>query len=347
MIFQDLLDLDTNQPFRAFFSEFVQGFHKDFIRQAIEKRKATPELKPTLEERKEFKDWATFADFAQQLVLLPTFHPFILNVDQAIEFMHAKFAEEDLNYFFEMNMPFESIFIDFNGTLHLDGEELKGIMIERTKVPTVNGLTDQIKDLRKFSVFGVTKRMMQLFAEAEKEVIINEERVARFTDLFAEKLARMNHNLPGVSIMFGDEKSFEWKAIGEQDEFTEEVLSISNGLRKLAIGFCLFANSINVEVIKVKATQTKKRSSQGKPIPSPWYWCKLETKEVHLSDSEPHEGSRHGFQYDVRGHFKHFKTGRMTGKVLWCPPHRRGLQNAIYRPKTYNLTREKVLTESL
>jgi hypothetical protein len=46
---------------------------------------------------------------------------------------------------------------------------------------------------------------------------------------------------------------------------------------------------------------------------------------------------KHRYQYDVRGHWMRFTKGRMTGRVIWCPPHRRGLANAIYRPSSYQV----------
>lgn len=80
----------------------------------------------------------------------------------------------------------------------------------------------------------------------------------------------------------------------------------------------------------------QKRSRSGK-VPLPGWYEITYRKTIH--DYTPEKISKqlfhHSFRYDVRGHFKNFTRGPMTGRVIWCPPHQRGLQNTLYKPKTY------------
>jgi len=119
-------------------------------------------------------------------------------------------------------------------------------------------------------------------------------------------------------------------------EQTEEEIDVAHILQKIAVGFCLYVNSINVEVIEIKGEQKKKRAKQHKDPPSPYYWCKLETKEIRQSKPD-NEGPGYSHRFEVRGHFKHFKKGKMAGRSLWCPPFIKGPECAPFRPKTYNL----------
>lgn len=50
----------------------------------------------------------------------------------------------------------------------------------------------------------------------------------------------------------------------------------------------------------------------------------------------------HSFRYDVRGHFKRFERGAMAGRVIWSPPHQRGVKHVLYKPKGY---REEAIAE--
>lgn len=80
----------------------------------------------------------------------------------------------------------------------------------------------------------------------------------------------------------------------------------------------------------------RKRERQGKKTLEPYYICKI----VKVQPSETHatgEGSEHGHRYDVRGHDRHYKSG----KVVRIRPHQRGLKHDTYIPKTYVVEKER------
>lgn len=80
----------------------------------------------------------------------------------------------------------------------------------------------------------------------------------------------------------------------------------------------------------------RKRERQGKRTLEPYYICKI----VKAQPSETHatgEGSEHGHRYDVRGHYRHYKSG----KVVRIRPHQRGLKHDTYIPKTYVVEKER------
>lgn len=89
----------------------------------------------------------------------------------------------------------------------------------------------------------------------------------------------------------------------------------------------------------------KARQKKGKPPLPGWYeisYTQSRTRPKVVVEPGA-SGIHHGFRYDVRGHFMHFTKGRMAGRVIWCPPHQRGLQNELYKPKTYRVgTGEKL-----
>lgn len=84
------------------------------------------------------------------------------------------------------------------------------------------------------------------------------------------------------------------------------------------------------------------RARKGKqPLPG-WYEIEYKTSKARYPRPERPTGLHHGFRYDVRGHFAHFKKGRLAGRVLWIPPHQRGLANELYKPKVYRAGTEKL-----
>lgn len=137
----------------------------------------------------------------------------------------------------------------------------------------------------------------------------------------------------------GDQLAADWQ-INIVDRKQED---LSDALRKIAIGFCLFVNSVNVELVEVQNPHTKKHKSQGRAAPLPYFLCKLETKQyTGQKHSNEEAQSHHSYQYDVRGHFrtltKYKDRTYPTPRTLWVPPHRRGLASGVYRPKIYDLT---------
>jgi len=345
MIFQELIDIMSPDQ-----GQIMQNIRQYDSQQMIEDMAA--KKKPDIA----FHNANTQIIECYTRVAKHEMHPFMVPVNQIIEFMFAKIEAEDLTHFFQMKMPFENIFIDFHGTLYEHGEHIKGVMIMREQ--NMLDKFEQDPDLKKkmeatmpeqlrintsaFVIIGITKQMMEIFYQDYPWTKLDTEGNAiHITEEGLEGILKIlggiHHKSPSAIIMGSEDATLEeLKYFTNEEMLQEDHIDVSTMLRKIAIGFCLYVNSVNVEIIKEEGEQTKKRRKQNKPIPQPYYWCKLETKEVHVADVEG-SGTKHGYQYDVRGHFKHFKQGKMKGKILWCPPHRRGLANKVYRPKTYNL----------
>jgi len=89
----------------------------------------------------------------------------------------------------------------------------------------------------------------------------------------------------------------------------------------------------------------KARQKRGKePLPG-WYEIEYTKSRIKYEVLKPGTGSQHSFRYDVRGHFMNFKKGRLAGRVIWCPPHQRGLKNALYKPKVYRAEEDRELPD--
>lgn len=87
----------------------------------------------------------------------------------------------------------------------------------------------------------------------------------------------------------------------------------------------------------------KARTHRGKdPLPG---WYEITYRKVardYTKDKVSPQAWEHSFRYDVRGHFKRFTRGRMMGRVVWCPPHQRGIKHSLYKPKTYRVGTPRV-----
>ncbi len=64
---------------------------------------------------------------------------------------------------------------------------------------------------------------------------------------------------------------------------------------------------------------------------------------VPLGSPTPADGHRAPFAYrfDVRGHFKHFRRGRLEGRVIWCPAFVKGPADRPYRPSLRVVQKEE------
>lgn len=83
------------------------------------------------------------------------------------------------------------------------------------------------------------------------------------------------------------------------------------------------------------------RAKRGRePLPG-WYEITYKRAQVAVKESIPGaSGIHHSFRYDVRGHMMHVKKGRLAGRVIWIPPHQRGLANELYKPKVYRVAQD-------
>lgn len=100
-----------------------------------------------------------------------------------------------------------------------------------------------------------------------------------------------------------------------------------------------FLSSPSVKLVRQEpdAALQKARARKGKPPLPGWYEIAYAKHIQDYSGRKIAEGKawEHGYRYDVRGHFKHFAKGIMAGRVIWCPPHQRGLKHELFKPKGY------------
>ena len=113
-------------------------------------------------------------------------------------------------------------------------------------------------------------------------------------------------------------------------------------METFAIHIINFLSSPSVKLMRAEASEAlqKARLRRGKqPLPG-WYEItyRHHIRESLRDKSVAETSYHHSFRYDVRGHFMRFTKGRMAGRVIWCPPHQRGLANSLYKPKGYRVT---------
>ena len=100
-------------------------------------------------------------------------------------------------------------------------------------------------------------------------------------------------------------------------------------LRNLAVACVAYLTCINLTLTlhEAPAQVQKRRAREGKAPILPYY-----TVDVAPAYREPEgaegAGNRHGFRYDVRGHFRRLADGRL----IWVRSHQRGLAHELYVP---------------
>ena len=106
----------------------------------------------------------------------------------------------------------------------------------------------------------------------------------------------------------------------------------------------------SVVVVEEPLSRQQRRWFTSHPkLPKPWHIVKVEPK--FTSGSEEGSGRSHSYRYDVIGHlrFAHHKLrdGSNYHGIEWIRPHQRGLDNALYIPKTYKVERGKVVSPKM
>ena len=341
MIFQELIDSRQNIGFKyteASFRWLSVSNQKDDLEAVLTKMEGQDQEIETSEYLGSFH-FETTAKLAESLEVIDKFKAFLIDSEQACQFADANITDLDLHYLTKMKLPFDMMFIDFNGTIKVpcgDDKVLKNWVsseeIDRDfyywKGMFIWRLPNAHPELKAGETLflPLDKRLLDLLLMDTRDTIIK----YRETDDLKEFLASLFPFFSGVGIV-GDEKT----SIAMPTHMGENARKL---LINLAVGICLFINSINVNIVEVlgSTSMSKKRRKQGKPIPADYYICKLEQKEIHTLGHSL-EGGHHGFRYDVRGHFKHYTKGVRAGRTSWIPPHQRGLANSIYKPKVYSL----------
>lgn len=296
--------------------------------------------------------------FLEMLVVSREFKSFVIRPEQIRAFCGMKLTRDDLNSFSNMKMPYEKIFLDFDGSM--DFPELpgiKGLFISRMypkdcgcKCHNVHKLTEYKQTCEFCScseLDNTIKGVLTTIAVTSEHFNVIKNNVK--SGLNSDFKILSNELLNGIPIMTTAIKSF-YNEIDTQDFLDKAKDSV---FIKIILGFILFINSVNVEteIVDGVQLQTKKRRQQGKPIPESYYLCKVIKNVIKHSNKVSSEKREPSFQYDVRGHFSHYRNtfhgrpvsefkqyNKETGSiVLWVPPHRRGLSSDVYRPKIYSV----------
>lgn len=103
----------------------------------------------------------------------------------------------------------------------------------------------------------------------------------------------------------------------------------------LAMWCLVYVNSPKMLLEKVSFRQeaNEKRQKKGKKKLEDYYVIQIEGTKTRYVGEPKGVGSKHSVRYDVIGHPRTLKSGR----VVWIPEHQRGVDNTIYRPKVWQL----------
>ena len=104
----------------------------------------------------------------------------------------------------------------------------------------------------------------------------------------------------------------------------------------------LTSPSVIMEGKEAPEALQKARAKRGKePLPG-WYEITYKQQRYAPKEEPEHTGFHQHFRYDVRGYYAHFTKGLLAGRVIWIPPHQRGLRNTLYKPKSYRTARTEL-----
>lgn len=254
----------------------------------------------------------------------------VMNPDQARIFDGLPLLDQD--FLSNLRLPFSKLWIDFSmDAVNLCDDKTYGILLWERPIAEVQR--------------SIELSPRQLLPDKEKEILQENAQILKTSARWF------------TAVKFRALRAIERNVIGMNDLFVEDVISISvdlsgalifqpnllASLRSLGHWVIHAVNFISSPCIRME----RKEDNLG-------YWrsraaselCghSVQSSEVHWllmkkyrADTEISVGGyHHRFRYDVRGHFKSFTKGRMTGRVLWCPSHQRGLANEIYRPSNYS-----------
>jgi hypothetical protein len=110
-----------------------------------------------------------------------------------------------------------------------------------------------------------------------------------------------------------------------------------------------YTSAKSMRVVEAPLTRQEKRwHHRNNTLPRPWHVIEVDPKFYRPGEMEEGEGSKHGYRYDVIGHFRagRYKLGDGTYRhhISWVPPHQRGLANALYIPALHNVKGGKVIS---
>ena len=247
-----------------------------------------------------------------------------------IESILGKVGNDSVNL--DYRLPFKNVIIFFSphvtrelGCASVTESDSYGFIVEKKEAGTLVALL--------LSQFEFTKD------DIEALVINHREAGYDFDPSHYEKrFAQVGKVINQCTAHFSNDRiqMMEWESggfcelIGSLDSSLEEDLMY---MRKVAIGCIGYINCENVEIREEAPPPAlaKARERRRGKVPEPYYVCYIEDRKAGYGMGGV--GTKHGYIYDVRGHFRRLDETRVT----WVRPHQRGLANDMYIPKTYKV----------
>ena len=100
---------------------------------------------------------------------------------------------------------------------------------------------------------------------------------------------------------------------------------------------------MQTEEVPLPRGERRRAQRKGSPLPPPWTTISYKPpSNIKRNSVSTGTGSKHGYMYDVRGHWKNqpHGPGRKQRKLIWVHPHYSGLANETYIPRN-RLVQEK------
>lgn len=252
------------------------------------------------------KFMARAACFIRHMIVdIEYFKPFVISVDQAKPLFEidADGNFEDLVKY----LPFEDMWIEFDFPVVIDGMPIKVVSFSYGEHQEI------------LNMHLLTSRSVETCLEGGKHLT---------KDQCYDNALRLSSECVSLQYTFNTKTAVVTP--GRNDAAIQ-------GLRFL-LNFKEFVNSKNIEVVKCEEPISKKAKRTADSTPIPFYTCVIEGgRKLVFGDKKNRESSKHGYRYDVRGHFRKQRCGKDLKKieVKWIEPHQRGLKHDVYIPKTY------------
>jgi hypothetical protein len=220
----------------------------------------------------------------------------------------------------ELPLPFTAMFFQFEGAIDL--------LDDLYRIPGEDAV----------EIFGLNRHVIGLsvresyFSEAYKDKLIRQPLEMEKGDWIVSFTAHLVDAPPAIIIDHYDPQGVM------KDSFSvpKNISTKSSKKMRIAVAAILrYINQPNTILEKQGGAEEKvnrRREKDGKLRLEPYYLCrikKVQAEETHATGT----GVPHGHIYDVRGHIRRYKSG----KEVQVRPHKRGLKNEVYLPKTYVL----------
>lgn len=256
----------------------------------------------------------------------------VMNPEQAKMFDDLPMFQQD--FLSSFRLPFPRLWIDFSmDSVTLCGDKTYGVLLwERSpsdvkssmESAQTNGLLLQEKE------WGILLENTQLLKTCSRWLTAVKFRAPRESERIAHgKDDRFVEDVLCISVDISGSLIFQYGANHSSDAFGRWVIHAVNFISSPSV--LMERKEDNLGYWRSRAaSELCGRSIHSSDV----YWLLMKKYRTHTETTI--NGYHHRFRYDVRGHFKSFNRGRMSGRVIWCPAHQRGLANKVYRPSGYS-----------